>query len=165
MPNPLNTDLSKVGIAPAYQQVSDFQFGELLAGTGIAQNCIDFSVPETMLTRKIYGWLWGNNSAANWYIKGQIGFWRQQSALGSLPLCIGGGTFGNQSLVSVCTANGQNVQDCIGIYVANQTGTQPATLILQPLYINGQFDRMTFSVIDVLNVSAVRALLACVSSS
>ena len=165
MKTPLNTDFGPVGVAPAYQQVSDFQFGEMLSATGVVENAIDFQVPANMPTRKIYAWLWAANATANWYVKGQIGFWRQQSALGSLPLQIGGGTFGTQTLVSVCTSAGQNVQDCLGIYVSNPTGTQPASIILQPLYINGEFDRMTFSVVDALNINTIRALVACISSS
>jgi hypothetical protein len=160
----IDTDQTSYGVSPAYQQVSDFQFGEAPSLTGVCNNAIDISVPYSMASRKLYAWLWAQNSGTNWWVKGSINFWRQQSALGSLPLSIGGGSFGAQSLVTVCTSNGQNVQDCLGVYVANQTGSQPSSLVLQPLYINGAFDRITFSVSDANSVSAIRALIACVSS-
>ncbi len=131
---------------------------------GPTPNCIDFSVPYSLLTRKIYAWIFATTSGANWWVKAQIGFWRQQSALGSLPLSIGGGTFGNQSLVSVCTSNGQNVQDCLGVYIANPP-TGVTSLTLQPLYITGQFDRMTLSITDANGVTSIRGLMACISST
>ncbi len=166
MSNTLNADVGSYGVAPAYQQVSDFQCGEAPAlGGVVAANCIDItSLPFSMPKRKLYAWLWAANGGSNWMVQATINFFRQQSALGSLPMCIGGGTWGSQSLASVCSANGQNVQDCLGIYVANPTGTQPATLILQPLYITGQFDRITLSIANAQGVTAIRALLACISS-
>ena len=152
------------GYAPTYQRVSDFQFNEAISLTGIKENAIDLSVPEQTPNRKIYAWLWANNSGSNYWVRGLINFYAGQSFMGSLPVCIGGGSFGNQSLASVCTTNGANVQDCLGVYLANPTGSQPATLILQPLYITGAFDRLTLTIKEASGVTTMRAFLACVSS-
>ena len=152
------------GYEPTYQRVSDFQFGEIQTLAGPRENVIDLAVPEQTPSRKIYCWIWAANSNSNWWVRGFINFYLAQSFMGQLPVAIGGGTFGNQSLPSVCTTNGSNVQDCLGVYVVNPTGSQPTSLILQPLYIVGQFDRLTLSVKDASGISSIRAMLACISS-
>ncbi len=165
-----DTDQTIQGVAPSYQLVSDFQYGECgqNAGAvlnGVTPNAITLQVPANMTSRKIYAWLYCANSSSNYYVTGTISFYKGSSFLGSLPLSIGGGTFGNASLVAVCTSNGQNVQDCLGVCVANPTGSQPTSLVLQPLYINGQFDIVTFNITGVLGITSIRALLACISST
>lgn len=161
--NPVNATNGLEGFAPTYQRVSDFQFGDMVTFTSVAQEVISLNVPQKTPNRKIYAWLWVNNSQSTYYAKGVITFYRDNSKMGQLPICIGGGTL-TQSLASVCTTSGSNVQDCLGVYLANPTGTQPTSLILQPLYIYGEFDRLTFAVTDISNVTSMRALLACTSS-
>ena len=151
------------GYAPVFVAVSDFQDGEISL-TSPRNGGISLLVPANTPNRKIYCWLWVNNSAANYYAKGWINFFKGTSPVGKLPVSIGGGTGLAQSLPSVCTANGSNIQDCIGVYLSNPTGTQPASLILQPLYISGIFDRMTFDLPDMVNVSAARVYMAVISS-
>ena len=152
-----------VGYDPVYSKVSDFQIGEAVSVSGIRNEIISLSVPSNTRNRKIYAWLWCANTNATFYVKGRISFFKNQTQTGNLPVEMGGGSL-TASLASVCTSNGSNVQDCLGIYVSNPTGTQPASMVLQPLYINGEFDKLTFSVTEILNVTSIRALLACVSS-
>lgn len=162
--NPTPTAAEKIGFMPTYQRVSDFQFNEIAGLTGIKENAIDFAVPSQTKSRKIYAWIWAHNTGTDYFVKGLINFYSSQSFMGSLPVGIGGGNLGNMSIASVCTTNGSNVQDCLGIFLANPTGTQPSSLILQPLYIQGEFDRITFSIRETLAVDNIRCLLACVSS-
>ena len=162
--NPTPSAVGLTGFDPVYQKVSDFQFGEKIAFSGPAQNLITLSVPANTPNRKIYAWLWAS-AAANFLVQGVITFYVGQSPMGALPVSIAGGTFGQQSVASVCTTNGSNVQDCLGVYLTQTTGNQPASLILQPLYLYGNFDSLTFSVINQpLGVTSMRALLACISS-
>lgn len=161
--NPTPSAVGLVGFDPVYSKVSDFQIGEAVSVAGIRNEIISLSVPSNTRNRKIYAWLWCANSNATYYVKGRISFFKNQTPTGNLPVEMGGGNL-TTSLASVCTSNGSNVQDCLGIYVANPTGTQPASMVLQPLYINGEFDRITFSITETLNVTNARVLLACISS-
>ena len=165
--NPAPLVASKQGFAPVFQLVSDFQFAENQKFTAAQGNDIlRLQVPAGNLRRKLYCWLYANASGGTYSATGEISFWNQESACGKLPMSVGGGNFGNQSLISVCTANGSNVQDCIGMFVANQADSQPSSLILQPFYIDGDFDRVSFSLLSTTtNITYIRVFLAMVSGT
>jgi hypothetical protein len=151
------------GFDPAFVAVSDFQSGEDVVIDTPTENCIELSTPTGLTSRKIYCWLWAGNTGANYLVRGEIVFYKNNSQVGRLPMSLGGGTL-RQTITAVCLSGGLSVQDCLGIYLANPTGTQPASAVLQPLYLTGEFDRVVFAVREMVNVTTARAFLACISS-
>lgn len=167
--NPTPSASGLQGFDPVYTKVSDFQFGEKIAFAGPVQNVIDLSVNANTPNRKIYAWLWAATTTTTtpFAVQGIITFYKGNSQAGTMPLSIGLGSAVTQSLPSVCTTNGTNVQDCLGVFLASATGTQPASIILQPLYIYGIFDRLTLSIQNTTGTTGatpLRAMLAVISS-
>jgi len=156
------------GSAPAYQLVSDYQYGEVLSVTTRSERVISLSLPVQLRRRKIYCWVWANNSQTDFYIDARIIFWRNNSKLGSLPISLaqsqGGSTAVTRSRASIAVTQGAAVQDSLGLYVANPATGQPSTIIMQPLYIVGEIDEATISVDEIYKVTSARYYLGIVSS-
>ena len=161
------------GFQPVAQSVSDFTQGEIIALQTIKPDAIKISVSSELTRRKLYLWLWADASVAgDFFVKGQLQFYKNGSQLGVMPVAIGvlpsGGTQ-QVSLASVCVTGGQAGLDSMGLYVGNPQGSQPATVIMQPQYINGVIDEIRFSVLEIKNVTntagqGIRAWLGCISS-
>jgi len=157
------------GNAPAYQTVSDFQYDEIIiAAPALKENAIDLSLSAALPSLKIYCWLFGEpNAANNNYVNAELAFYNQLTKIAKLPIAVAAislATDLTKNLPTVCVSGGTAGQDTLGLYVANPTGTQPLTLLLQPLYLRGIVDRATLSIKDFRGVSLIRAFLAIVSS-
>lgn len=163
------------GLAPAYSTVSDFQYAEFQAQQVAAQDIIKIPLNRNLTRRKIYAWVWcDSTNTLDYWAKGQLTFYNQNSQVGQLPISsanggANGGTPLKTSLPTVCTSGGASFSDCIGIYVGNPIGTQPTSIVLQPLYITGEVDEIRFSLVDLRNISTtaglgVRVWLGVISS-
>lgn len=157
------------GHLPSFEPVSEFIAGEVISSAlKVSQDIIKLDVTRTLFNRKLYGWIWAANSAADYYLKAEFAFFANGNLAGKLPLAVAnasvGGTVFAQSIATVCITQSTAVQDSIGIFPTNPAAGQPASLVLQPLYISGEFDQIRVSVLDAKNVTTWRVYAAVISS-
>ena len=168
--SPASGTLQKIGSIPAYQQISDFQSAELQIGSFPGNNLISVSVPRNLAKRKIYHWIWAlPTSGTNYLLKGSLVFFNQGAKVGTMPLSVGVCPIANgayqQTQVTVCNVLGASMADSIGIYPANPSGGQPSSLVLQPLYLEGEIDEVRTSISVQTNVSVYRLWIGVISSN
>jgi hypothetical protein len=172
--NPIQATPTIQGFDPVVQSVSDFQQGEIQAVQRPKSDAIKLALPINLLRRKVYAWIWADvTNASDFWAKGSIQFYKNNSRIGSMPIAVANGTSisapGTSSIPTVCTSGGIGGTDTIGLYIANPQGSQPASVILQPLYLYGQVDEVRFNLDEVRNISTtsglgVRCWLAVISS-
>jgi hypothetical protein len=158
--------------APA-QSISDFQYGEKTALQSPKSEWIVLNVPTELQARKIYLWLWADaSSSTDYFVQGVISFWKNGGKIGSMPVAVGALPSSGPLTVSLATVGvtgGNASQDSMGLYVANPQGSQPSTVILQPLYIVGVCDQIKLDIQQIRNISnttglGIRAFLGAISS-
>ena len=142
--------------------------GEAISVTSVQRQVIAFPLVESLRARKVYAYLWTNPSnALSYAVVCEIEFWRNGSKIGSLFLSEAissiAGDIG-QSLVTGFVAGGNVVTDSIGIFLAQPTGGQPTSVVLQPQYIRVGADRVTVSINTFLNMTGIRLWLGVISS-
>ena len=165
----INDTAIQQGAMPTYQQINEFACGECGGFNVPRSNAIQFGVTKLLTRRKIYGWLWADVSdTTNFWVIGSILFTANNSPSGKLSIATASGTNVlsalSASLSSVLVSGGIAVQDSIGLFIAKPTGSEPSSVILQPLYCDGEFDQMALN-IDLVgpNVTNIRAWLGIIS--
>jgi hypothetical protein len=172
---PKQTEQELQGFLPAYQQATEFQSGEDQGQSGgsartkPATKIIDFAVAKQLRRRKIYGWIFvADSNTSDYFVLAQVNFSKNNTNVGKLPLAIGNQTATSSllqtSFVTVFITGGNSVQDCIGLYVTNPVNGQPSSVVLQPLYIYGEFDEISVDILQTRNITDCRIFLACLSS-
>lgn len=142
--------------------------GEAQSITAVQRDIIDFALHHSLRRRQVYAWLWVNPSnAADYMAKLEIVFWRNYSRVGTLPLAAALSSVAGTVQETVATAfvvGGNIIADSILIYIAQPTGTQPNSVIVQPRNLMVEADRVTVSVLQFVNMTGIRVWLGVVSS-
>ena len=156
------------GAAAGFAPVSDFQFGEVKSTAVPGSDLIKLPALRDLPNRKLYGWIWAANSATDFYAKAEFAFYSHNSLAGRLPFAVANSDVASskmsQSVPTVCVVQAGAVQDSLALYISNPLAAQPVSVILQPLYIYGEFDEIRISLTEILNVTNVRLWAGCISS-
>jgi hypothetical protein len=167
-----NAQVALQGYAPVCQRLSEFQFGEQVGQSGgtafnkAIDTGIDLSVQATLPRRKIYCWLYVYSTSTSYLVNGNVVFYLNKSMVGKLPIANMGTTYpASNSFPMVFQSGGDNVQDCINLFISNNVNGQPDSISLQPLYIFGQFDEAKVILDKVINVNDMRIFLGILSST
>jgi hypothetical protein len=147
---------------------TNFVAGEKISSTCLECNFIDLPLLATLRSRKVYAWLWTNPSnALDYSAECEIWFWRLGNIIGKMPLAEAVssvvGTV-SESRVASCITGGNVMAESMGLFVAQPTGTQLASLILHPQKLLIEADRVTVSSIRFINITSIRVWLGIMSS-
>jgi len=173
LPAPAPTPRDAMPIAPGLEPAStngpQFVQGRVAVVGAAANNVIECPVDYQLRYRKIYAYLFTTASTATDYlVQCQIQFWRNGSMVGWLPLHdqvspAGGGVSGNEDWVTIFVSGGLVFPDSIGLNLGTPAGAQAAANIVQPQCVYSGADKITVSVIKLINVTSVRLWLGVLS--
>lgn len=133
---------------------------------------LELSLPEDLIHRKIYFYIWVNpTNNADYALIGTLRLLDASgSQIGGIPVAAAisaqnGATALGESVVSYCNTGGGPVQDTMSLILVNPVANQPTNgILLQPFYLTARIARIVFSIDKVLNVQDTRYYLEVVSN-